>query len=54
MARERNSITDEDFEAANEGIDKPRKDVRDALAEDLDGNSDEYDATRQPVADGGE
>jgi len=47
-------MTDEELKTAKEEIDELREDVRDALAEDLGGNPDEYDATRQPVADGGE
>lgn len=47
-------MTDEELESAKAGIDDFRKAVRDALAEDLGGEPEDYDATRQPVADGGE
>jgi len=47
-------MTDEELEVAKAEIKELRQDVREALAEDLGGNPDDYDATRQPVADGGE
>jgi hypothetical protein len=47
-------MTDEELEAAKAELDELREDVREALAEDLSGTSEDYDATRQPVADGGE
>jgi len=33
---------------------KSREQVREDLAEDLGGDPEDYDATRQPVPDGGE
>jgi len=47
-------MTDEELEAAKDEIDELREDVREALAEDLGGDPEEYDATQQSVADGGE
>jgi hypothetical protein len=47
-------MTDEDLKAAKAEIDELREDVREALAEDLGGDPEDYDATQQPVADGGE
>jgi hypothetical protein len=54
MARDQQPMTDEDLEATKAEIDELREDVREALAEDLGGAPEEYDATQQPVADGGE
>jgi hypothetical protein len=47
-------MTDEELEAANSEIDDLRKTVRESLAEDVGGEPEDYDATRQPVVDVGE
>jgi len=47
-------MTDEELETAKAEIEELREEVREALAEDLGGDPDDYDATRKPVADGGE
>lgn len=54
MAPEGEPMTDEEIEQAKAEIDELREDVREALAEDLGGEPDDYDATKQAVADGGE
>jgi len=54
VARDLQPITDEELESAKAEIDGLHKAVRDALAGNLGGEPEDYDATRQPVADGGE
>lgn len=54
MARYPQPTTDEELESAKAEIDDLRKAVSDALAEDLGAEPEDYDATRQPVVDGGE
>lgn len=54
VARYPQPTTDEELESAKAEIDDLRKAVSDALAEDLGAEPEDYDATRQPVVDGGE
>ena len=53
MASDR-PVTEEEIEALREDIEALREEVREDLAEDLGGDPEEYDATRRPVADGGD
>ena len=53
MARNQEPMTDEELAEAKESLDELREQVREDLAEDLGGEPEDYDATRQPVADGG-
>lgn len=46
-------MTEEEYAAAREELEKLREEVREDLAEDLGGDPEDYDATR-PVADGGD
>lgn len=61
MARDRDSISEEEVEALREEMDAQREEIREALAEDLGGDPEDYDAEEylndragEPVADGGE
>ena len=61
MARNREPVSEDDIEAPREEMDEQREDIREALAEDLGGEPEDYDAeehlndrTGEPVADGGE
>jgi hypothetical protein len=45
-------MTDEELEAFEDAMDEQAEDLREALAEDLGGDPDDY--RKRPVADGGE
>lgn len=47
-------MTDDELEAAKDELGDLQEDVREALAEDLGGEPEDYDAREQPVTDGGE
>ena len=47
-------MTDEELAEAKESLEELREQVREDLAEDLGGAPADYDATRQPVPDGGD
>lgn len=60
MARDQEPVTEEEIEALREEMAAQREDVREALAEDLGGAPEDYDAGKylrdragEPVADGG-
>jgi hypothetical protein len=53
MARDHEPMTDEQLSAAREELQSLREEVREALAEDLGGDPDDYRAD-QAVADGGD
>jgi len=53
-------VSDEELEALREEMDEQREEIREALAEDLGGEPEDYDAEEylsdragEPVADGG-
>jgi hypothetical protein len=61
MARDQEPVSEEEIEALREEMDEQREDIREALAEDLGGEPEDYDAEEylndragEPVADGGE
>jgi len=61
MARNQEPVSEEEIDALREEMDEQREDVREALAEDLGGKPEDYDAEEylndragEPVADGGE
>lgn len=61
MARNQEPVSEEEIEALREEMDEQREDIREALAEDLGGDPEDYDAEEylndragEPVADGGE
>jgi hypothetical protein len=61
MARHQEPVSEEEIEALREEMDEQREDIREALAEDLGGEPEDYDAEEylndragEPVADGGE
>ncbi|MFB6201353.1 MAG: hypothetical protein ABEI98_05015 [Halorhabdus sp.] len=61
MARDQEPVTEDEIEALREEMDKQREEIREALAEDLGGEPEYYDAEEylndragEPVADGGE
>ena len=61
MARNQEPVSEDEIEALREEMDEQREDIREALAEDLGGESEDYDAEEyfndradEPVADGGE
>ena len=54
MARDQEPMNDAEFEEFEEAMDDQREDLHEALAEDLGGDADDYQAGRKPVADGGE
>jgi len=54
-------VSEEEIDALREEMNKQREDIREALAEDLGGEPEDYDAGEylndragEPVADGGE
>lgn len=61
MARNQEPVSEEEIEALREEMDEQREEIREALAEDLGGEPEDYDAEEylndragEPVADGGE
>lgn len=61
MARDQEPVTEADIAELREEMAAQRDEIREALAEDLGGEPDDYDAARyfneresEPVADGGE
>ena len=61
MARNQEPVSEEEIEALREEMDEQREEIREALAEDLGGEPEDYDAKEylndragEPVADGGE
>jgi len=61
MARNQEPVSDEELAALREEMETQREEVREALAEDLGGKPEDYDAegylndrAGEPVADGGE
>lgn len=61
MARERGPVTDEEFAEFREKAEAQREEVRQALANDLGGDPEDYsaeaylnDRSGEPVADGGD
>ena len=60
MARDQEPVSEEEIQALQEEMDAQREEVREALAEDLGGEPEDYDAGKylsdragEPVADGG-
>ena len=60
MARNQDPVSEDEIEALREEMDKQREELREALAEDLGGEPEDYDAEEylndragEPVADGG-
>lgn len=51
---ERGPVTEEEFEALREQMDEQARKLREILAEELGGNSDDYQPDRRPVPDGGD
>jgi hypothetical protein len=61
MARDQEPVSEEEIQALQEEMDDQREEIREALAEDLGGEPEDYDAEKylsdragEPVADGGE
>lgn len=54
MARDQEPITENELAEAGKRLEAFRERVREDLAEDLDGDPEDYDATRRTVPDGGE
>lgn len=61
MARNQEPVSEGEIETLREEMDEQREDIREALAEDLGGEPEDYDAEEylndragEPVADGGE
>jgi len=61
MARNQEPVSEGEVEALREEMDEQREDIREALAEDLGGEPEDYDAEEylndragEPMADGGE
>jgi hypothetical protein len=61
MARNQEPLSEEELEALQEEMDDQREEIREALAQDLGGEPEDYDAEKylsdragEPVADGGE
>ena len=59
MARNQEPVSEEDIDALREEMDEQREDIREALAEDLGGEPEDYDAQEylndragESVADG--
>lgn len=52
MARDTEPMTDSELDAFEEAIDEQAEELREALAEDLGGDPEDY--RKRPVADGGE
>jgi len=60
MERNQEPVSDEELEALREEMDEQREEIREALAEDLGGEPEDYDAEEylsdragEPVADDG-
>jgi hypothetical protein len=60
MARDQEPVSEEEIQALQEEMDDQREEIREALAEDLGGEPEDYDAEKylsdragEPVADGG-
>lgn len=51
MARDREPLTDEDWEAFKQVMDAQREEILAALAEDLGGDSEDYRAGRRRPTD---
>jgi hypothetical protein len=47
-------MTDEEIAELREAMDDQREEVREALADELGGDPEDYRADKTPVADGGE
>lgn len=47
-------MTDEEFAELREQMDEQAAEMREALAEDLGGDPEDYRVDRRPVADGGD
>ncbi|MCQ4334541.1 hypothetical protein KM295_13870 [Natronomonas sp. F2-12] len=61
MARDQEAVSDEELETLCEEMEDQREELREALAEDLGGEPEDYNAEEylndragEPVADGGE
>lgn len=54
MARNQEPMTDEEIEAFEEVMDEQGENFREALADDLGGDADDYRAGQTAVTDGGE
>ena len=61
MARDQEPVSEEELRALQEEMDGQREEIREALADDLGGEPEDYDAEKylsdragEPVADGGE
>ena len=61
MARNRQPVSEDEIEALREEMADQREDIREALAEDLGGDPEDYDAAAylsdragEPVTDGGD
>ena len=61
MARDQEPVSEEEIQALQEEMDDQSEEIREALAEDLGGEPEDYDAEKylsdragEPVADGGE
>jgi hypothetical protein len=61
MARDQEPVSEEELRAFQEEMDDQREEIREALAEDLGWEPEDYDAEKylsdragEPVADGGE
>jgi len=61
MARDQEPVSEEEIQALQEEMDGQREEIREALADDLGGEPEDYDAEKylsdragEPVADGGE
>ncbi len=61
MARDREPVSEDELDALREEMEDQRAAIREALAEDLGGDPDDYDAetylrdrASEPVADGGD
>ncbi len=54
MARNQEPMNDEEIEAFENAMDEQGEDLREALANDLGGDPDDYRAGQTAVTDGGE
>ena len=61
MARDQEPVTEEEIQALQDEMDGQREEIREALADDLGGEPEDYDVGNylsdragEPVADGGE
>ena len=61
MARNQKPVSEAEIEALREEMDEQRLEIREAMAEDLGGEPEDYDAGKylidragEPVADGGD